>query len=90
MPYIFIFLNEETFDMYLQRTSDRLELLFLIITSDALAQWVEIKVFNLVEIISHLIHAFKRYTVPIYKIFSVKNARAWVSMISYLRKQIKN
>ena len=28
-------------------------------------------------------------TVPIDKILSVKNARAWVSMVSYLKKEIK-
>ena len=30
--------------------------------------------------------SFSRITVPIGKILSVKNARAWVSMVSYLKK----
>ena len=30
------------------------------------------------------------YTVPIDKILSVKNARAWVSMVSYLKKINEN
>ena len=31
-----------------------------------------------------------QFTLPIAKILSVKNARAWVSMVSYLKKQNQN
>ena len=36
---------------------------------------------------NHSIHTY--FTVPIDRILSVKNARAWVSMVSYLKNKLK-
>ena len=39
--------------------------------------------------ISICLQMFSSHTVPIAEILSVKNARAWVSMVSYLKKRMK-
>ena len=44
--------------------------------------------FNYVDKSLHIIDYLKVSTVPIDKILSVKNARAWVSMVSCLKKSM--